>query len=113
MSLRKADMTIATIYATLTDEATRTAIFDPIREEHARTERMILRITGYSDLLENEPWLQQSIRLRNPYVDPMNYIQVALIRRLRKSPPPENSAELEDIVLLAVNGIAAGLRNTG
>ena len=113
MSLRKADMTIAAIYATLTDDATRTAVFDPIREEHARTERMILRITGYSDLLENEPWLQQSIRLRNPYVDPMNYIQVALIRRLRETPPPENSAELEDIVLLAVNGIAAGLRNTG
>ena len=113
MSLRKADMIIATLYATLADEGTRAAIFEPIRAEYERTERMILRVTGYRDLLDNEPWLQRSIRLRNPYVDPLNYIQVALLRRLRADPPPDEVEQLEHAVLLSVNGIAAGLRNTG
>lgn len=113
MSLRKADLIIATLYATLADEETCTAIFEPIRAEYQRTERMILRVTGYRDLLDNEPWLQRSIRLRNPYVDPLNYIQVALLCRLRAAPPPGEAEKLEHAVLLSVNGVAAGLRNTG
>lgn len=113
MSLRKGDMTIATLYSTLTDEETRESIFNKIRTEFERTERMILAITGYRDLLDNEPWLQRSIRLRNPYVDPLNYIQVAMLRKLREEPPPDNAEALLDAILVSVNGVAAGVRNTG
>lgn len=113
MSLRKADMAIATLYATLADEEVRRTVFEAVRAEYARTERMILLVTGYRDLLDNEPWLQRSIRLRNPYVDPLNYIQVALLRRLRDTPPPDEAEGLQQAVLLSVNGVAAGLRNTG
>lgn len=113
MSLRKGDMTIATLYSTLTDEETRASIFTMIREEYERTERIILAITGYQDLLDNEPWLQRSIRLRNPYVDPLNYIQVAMLRRLRDEPAPDEAEELLNAILLSVNGVAAGVRNTG
>ena len=74
---------------------------------------MVLAVTGYSELLENESWLQRSIKLRNPYVDPMNYIQVAILDRLREQPDAANAAELRTAVLLSVNGVAAGLQNTG
>lgn len=113
MSLRKADMTIMSLYSTLTDETVRESVFDTIRDEYRRTEEMILTITGYNDLLDNEPWLQRSIRLRNPYVDPLNYMQVALLKRLLAEPQPDNVGELRDAVLVSVNGVAAGVRNTG
>jgi len=64
-------------------------------------------------LLDNEGWLQRSIRLRNPYVDPLNYIQVELLRRLRTNPPPDEKERLQAAVALSVNGIAAGLQNVG
>jgi len=96
MSMRQADMTIAEVYAGLADEETRAAIF-PL---------------GQHDLLDNETWLQRSIQLRNPYIDPMNYIQVALLRRWREATGMEAEA-LRESVLLSVNGVAAGLRATG
>ena len=55
----------------------------------------------------------RSIRVRTPYIDPMNYVQVALLRRLRAEPLGPEAEELRDAIRLAVNGIAAGLRNTG
>ncbi len=113
MGLGKGDMAIASLYAGLTDVATRAAIFDDLKAEYARTERMVLAVTGYRELLENESWLQRSVKLRNPYVDPMNYIQVAVLDRLRQQPDAPNAAELRTAVLLSVNGVAAGLQNTG
>jgi phosphoenolpyruvate carboxylase len=113
VSMRKADMLIAGVYASLAEPADRGAIFTRIREEFARTEAAICRLTGQRDLLEDAPWLQRSIRVRNPYIDPMNYIQVALLRRLRSGHAPAETEALRDAVLLSVNGIAAGLRNTG
>ena len=65
------------------------------------------------DLLDEAPWLQRSIRVRNPYVDPMNYVQVALLRRRRENAGEAEAEEMRDAVRLSVNGIAAGLRNTG
>jgi phosphoenolpyruvate carboxylase len=112
LSMRQADMGIAEVYSTLADEETRAAIWPPLRAEYRRTEACILKLTGQSDLLENEPWLRRSIQLRNPYIDPMNYLQVALLRRWREAQGAEADA-LREAVLLSVNGVAAGLRNTG
>jgi phosphoenolpyruvate carboxylase len=113
VSLRKADMLIAEVYAGLARPQTRDAVWPAIRDEHERTVRAVLRLTGQSELLEDAPWLQRSIRVRNPYIDPMNYVQVALLRRLRAEPAAADEEALREAVLLSVNGIAAGLRNTG
>jgi phosphoenolpyruvate carboxylase len=113
LALRAADMLIAAVYATLAEPAVREAVFPRLREEYRRTEAPICRLTGQRDLLDEAPWLQRSIRVRNPYIDPMNYVQVALLRRLRGNPGEAEAEEMRDAVRLSVNGIAAGLRNTG
>ena len=112
LSLCQADPTVAGRYATLADEDQR-PIVDLILEEHGRTERAILAITGQSALLDNEAWLQHSIQRRNPYIDPLNFLQVELMRRLRDEDAGGEEAELRHAILLSLNGIAAGLRNTG
>ena len=113
VGMSKADMHIAMLYADLTDADTRKTIFEDILEEFARTEKIILAITGQSELLDNEPWLQRSIKLRNPYVDPLNYIQVALMEQMRSERDPEMLEKMQAAVLLSVNGVAAGLQNVG
>jgi phosphoenolpyruvate carboxylase len=113
MGLLKGDMAIASLYAELTDEATRKEVFTDLTDEHECTKRMVLAITGYAELLENESWLQRSIKLRNPYVDPMNYIQVAALKQLREQPDTPTADALRAAVLLSMNGVAAGLQNTG
>jgi phosphoenolpyruvate carboxylase len=113
VGLGKADIAIAQLYASLTAEALQEEIFQDLAAEFERTRHVILTITGLKELLDNEQWLQRSIRLRNPYVDPLNYIQVALLRELRKEGPIENRSRLQEGVVLSVNGIAAGLQNVG
>ncbi len=113
VSLRKGDLRIAEVYSTLAEEPVRTRVFSLIQAEHERTAHAICRLTEQRDLLDLFPWLQRSIRVRNPYIDPMNYVQVALLRRLRATPDAPEAEGLRDAVLLSVNGIAAGLRNTG
>jgi phosphoenolpyruvate carboxylase len=123
MSLSKADMEIAARYATLvTDEALRTRIYGTIRAEFDRSVHQICVVTGQEALLDNTPVLQKSIRLRNPYVDPLSYLQVELLKRLRALPasqedePDDIRAQRRDLraaVLLSINGVAAGLKNTG
>ena len=115
-ALGKADMGIAEQYALLVDDAAlRAQIFDTICAEFERTRAWILRLTGQSEMLDNEPVLQRAIRLRNPYVDPLNFIQIELLKRLRAL--DENDAhartELMEAMIVTINGIAAGLRNTG
>lgn len=112
LSLRQADLPIAELYAGLADEETREAVFPVLQAEYRRAEAAILRVTGKEDLLADEPWLRRSIQLRNPYIDPMNYLQVTLLRRWREASGVEAEA-LGEAVLLSVNGVAAGLRNTG
>ncbi len=112
LGLRHADMHIAKQYATLIDDSEELKIFETLFDEHQRTEHMILKITDYEALLDNEIWLQRSIQLRNPYVDPLNFIQVALMRRLKQAPESEHQS-LHNAVLLSVNGVAAGLQSTG
>jgi phosphoenolpyruvate carboxylase len=113
MGLLKGDMAIASLYAELTDEETRKEIFSDLQAEYECTKRMVLAVTGYAELLENESWLQRSIKLRNPYVDPMNYIQVAALEQLSNQPDAPTANALREAVLLSMNGVAAGLQNTG
>jgi phosphoenolpyruvate carboxylase len=79
-------------------------------EEFERTRRVVLRITGQGRLLETNPVLARSIRLRNPYVDPLSLIQVSLLRRKRAG---EEGDDLNYALAATINGISAGLRNTG
>jgi phosphoenolpyruvate carboxylase len=116
LTLLKADMQIALHYAKLVpDEAIRERIFNIIASEFSRTEHAILAITGQKALLENEPVLARSVQLRNPYIDPLNYIQVEMIRRLRglsdKTTPEAD--ELRAVIELTINGVSGGLKNTG
>jgi phosphoenolpyruvate carboxylase len=113
LALRGADMLIARVYSTLAAESDRAVVFPQLEAEYRKTEAALCRLTGQQDLLDDAPWLQRSIRVRNPYIDPMNYVQVALLRRLRGSPGEAEAEEIHDAVRLSVNGIAAGLRNTG
>ena len=114
MILSKADMRIARSYAALVeDRAMAGKVFDRIAAEYACTVRNILRVTEQKELLDNTPVLQRSIDRRNPYIDPLSAIQVELLRRLREMPEDADTDELREAVLLSVNGIAAGLKNTG
>ncbi len=111
IALAKADLGIARLYSELVaDVALRDRVFGLVSEEFNRTERVILEVSGQSVLLERTPVLARSIRLRNPYVDPMSLIQVALLRRKRRG---EKDGELDYALGATINGIAAGLRNTG
>jgi phosphoenolpyruvate carboxylase len=111
MALAKADFGIARLYASLVDDkALRDRVFTVLEAEFNLTHRMILEITKQKSLLETNPVLNHSIRLRNPYVDPMSLIQVELIRRKRAG---DDSPELNRAISATINGISAGLRNTG
>ena len=91
----------------------RAVIFTMVREEHARTSMWVCRVAKITHLLEGSPVLEHSIAMRNPYVDPLSYLQVELLARLRAAPDGPSSETLEDAILLSVSGIAAGLKNTG
>jgi phosphoenolpyruvate carboxylase len=111
----KADMGITEIYAALVeDEAVRSEMFGRIQAEHSLTYSMICEITQQPQLLENMGAIRTSIERRNPYVDPLNFIQVDLLRQLRKLEPesPDYQPILE-AVLATINGIAAGMKQQG
>ncbi len=111
MALAKVDLPLARQYASLVaDDELRERVFTLLVDEFRRTRRTILEITGQSRLLETNPDLARSLRLRNPYVDPMSLIQIELLRRKRRG---EESGELDYVLAATINGIAAGLRNTG
>src|SRR5690606_38968390 len=111
IGMAKADLAIARHYAGLVeDEALRDRVFKLITDEFERTRRILLDITGQTVLLEDNPVLANSIRLRNPYVDPLSLIQVDLLRRKRAG---MESGELDYAIAATINGISAGLRNTG
>jgi len=111
LGMAKADHSIATLYAGLvSDVALRERVLGLIVEEFERTKRVVLELTSQQTLLEKNPVLARSIRLRNPYVDPLSLIQVELLRRKRAG---EESESLNYALAATINGIAAGLRNTG
>jgi phosphoenolpyruvate carboxylase len=111
LGLAKADLSIARLYAGLVSDAVlREQVFGMLFEEFERTKWVVLRLTGQTTLLEKNPVLARSIRLRNPYVDPLSLIQVELLRRKRRG---EENDDLNYSLAATINGIAAGLRNTG
>jgi phosphoenolpyruvate carboxylase len=116
MSLLKADMGIAALYSELVpDRAMAAETFARIHAEFERTRDAILTVTGHTELMEADPVIRLSVQRRNPYVDPLNYIQVDLLRRVRALPDPDGpeAEALREVIVLTINGIAAGLRNTG
>ena len=114
MSLAKADMGVARLYAALATGDGDDRRWAMIEAEFHRTSAMLRRITGRDRLLDHAPVLQRSIMLRNPYVDSLSELQVRLLARLRALPPDDpERATLLRLVHLTVNGVAAGLQNTG
>jgi phosphoenolpyruvate carboxylase len=116
MTLAKADFQIARQYAEcLADGVTGRTIFAKLEAEYELSRRMVLAITEEKHLLDKAPVLQRSIAVRNPYVDPMSYLQVELLARKRAQ--SSNASGPDDkllyAILLTINGIAAGMRNTG
>jgi len=111
MALAKADFGIASLYASLVPDAEMgQRVFSMIEAEFGRTLTAVLAVTGQKELLETNQMLAHSIRLRNPYVDPMSLIQVDLLRRKRAG---EDTEEINRAIAGTINGISAGLRNTG
>ena len=82
---------------------------EDLRARLERTSELIRRVTGHERLLETNHVLRRSIDVRNPYVDPINLVQAEILRRYRSNPDPT----LRDAFVITVNGIAAGMRNTG
>ncbi len=115
LTLGKADLGIAHVYSGLVEDATlRERIFERIAAEFRRTEKWVLAVAGQHHLLGGEPVLANSIKQRNPYIDPLNYLQVEMIRRLRAGKLSDAARrEAKRVIELTVSGIAAGLKNTG
>ena len=113
LGLGKADLAIARLYAQLcTDPALRDTVFGAVEREWRVTRDAILAVTGHDTLLAESPVLRRSIQLRNPYVDPLSFVQLALLER-RRAHAEEADDSLSQLIALSINGIAAGLQNTG
>ncbi len=111
VALAKVDMGIASLYASLVpDRAVRERIFGVFQAEYGRSLQAVLAVTGQRELLEKNEVLARSIRLRNPYVDPLSLVQVDLLRRKRAG---EDTPAINRAIAGTINGISAGLRTTG
>jgi len=115
LDVAKADMGIAELYASLVEPVElRRRFFNWIKEEHSLSSQMIMRVTGQDELLANMSAIKTSIERRNPYVDPLNFMQVALLRELRGLDEGEETwRPILDATLATINGIAAGMKTTG
>jgi phosphoenolpyruvate carboxylase len=112
MVVAKASPEIAALYDAALVPASLRPIGVSLREDLARTERALLQVTGHEQLLEENPVLRRSIDVRNPYVDPINLVQAEVLSRLREAGSRADPA-LFEAFLSTVNGVAAGMRNTG
>ena len=110
MTLAKSSLEIADEYL---DLVTDTRLWEQIRAEHERATAAVLEIVESHELLDRQPVLQRSIRLRNPYVDPLNALQVELLRRYRGADDEMERERVRRPLLRTIAGIAAALRNTG
>ena len=110
MTLTKTDLVVASHYVERLVDPSLHTVFDLIKAEHARTLEYVLRITGQEELLERNPVLKRTLEVRDTYIDPISYLQVGLLARSRAG---DDDPALRRALLSTVNGIAAGLRNTG
>jgi phosphoenolpyruvate carboxylase len=114
ISLAKTELGIAQDYAAMVEPATlRRRIFGIIEAEYKRSVKMILKVTGRKKLLETQPVLAHSLQLRNPYVDPLNYLQIRFLKRWRAMGETKRTDRLRRLLALTVNGIAFGMKSTG
>ena len=114
MVLSKADLNVASRYAQLCDDRKlRNAVFSRISAEFTLTEQVLASITGQSERLADNPLLARSIKNRFPYLDPLNHLQVELLKRFRSGKAGSDDARVRRGIHLSINGIAAGLRNSG
>jgi len=111
MSLAKTDRTIAARYLAL---GGRDDFAEQVLEEYDRTRSLVLKVTGHKRLLENRKVLSRAVQLRDPYVDALSHLQLRALTVLRTGTPSDHERErLSTLLLLSVNGVAAGLQNTG
>jgi phosphoenolpyruvate carboxylase len=110
MTLFKTDLDISESYVNELVDPEHRGLLDLIRAEYEITIEEVLALRGVSELLEDSPLLQRTLEVRDIYLDPINYLQVSLLARYRAG---EESPEIDRALLLTVNGIAAGMRNTG
>ena len=114
VSLAKTDLAIARQYAALVKPVSvRNKVFGLIEAEHARSVKMIMAVTGRRALLQNQATLARSIRRRNPYVDPLNFLQIRFLSIWRRSSAGQRTETLRRLLALTVNGIAFGMKSTG
>ena len=115
MVLIKADLMIAELYSELEDDPNvRAEVFGEFRSQYELAIKRILEVTRQKSLLEKNRLLRHSIGVRNPYVDPMNYIQVRLLKEKRLAVIPDGSVEAINAgLLLSIVGISSGMKNTG
>jgi phosphoenolpyruvate carboxylase len=112
--LGRSEPRIASLYAALAGDDDGEGLWGCIIDEYERSIRMLARVTGRTELLAAEPLTGRSIRLRRPYIDPLSHIQVRFLARLRSLPADDpNRERFRRLVQLTVNGVAAGLQNTG
>jgi phosphoenolpyruvate carboxylase len=112
--LYRSEPQIAGLYAALAGSGSGERLWARIKAEYSLSIEELARVTGHQQLLEADPAARRSIRLRRPYIDPLSHIQVRCLARLRALPPSHPDRDrIATLVQLTVNGVAAGLQNTG